>query len=47
MALCSMPSQSVIGQWCWAFFTVRGSFDRDEHRLCPQVVGIVKVWKDL
>ena len=27
LALCTIPSQSAIGQWGWGFHTVRGGFD--------------------
>ena len=46
MALCTIPSQSAIGQWDWNFHTVRGGFDTEDHRFRPQVVGVVKVCKD-
>ena len=42
--LCTIPSQSGIGQWDWGFHTVRGGFDPGDHRFCPQVVEVVKVW---
>ena len=46
-ALRSIPSQKAIGQRDWGFLTVRGGFDPEDHRFRPQVVGVVKVWKDL
>ena len=35
------------GQWGWGFHTVRGGFDAGGHRFCPQVVGVIDVWRDL
>ena len=46
LALCTIPSQSAIGQWVWGFHTVRGGFDPGDHRFRPRVVGVVKVWSD-
>ena len=47
LALCTSPSQSVIGWWDWDFHIVRGGVDPGNHRFRPQVVGVVEVWKDL
>ena len=44
--LSTIPSQSAIGQWDWGFHTVRGGVDPGDHCFRPQVVGVVKVWKD-
>ena len=46
LAVCTIPSQSAIGQWGWVFHTVRGGFDPGDHRFRPHVVGDVDVWKD-
>ena len=46
LALCTIPSQSAIGQWGWGFHTVRGGFDPAHLRFFPQVVWIVETWKD-
>ena len=46
LALCTIPSQSTIGQWDWGLHTVRGGFDPGDHCFRPQVVGVVKVLKD-
>ena len=46
LALCTIPSQSAIGQWDWGFHTVRGGFGPRDHRFRPQVVGVAKVLKD-
>ena len=46
LALCTIPSQSAIGQWDWGFHTVRDDFDPADHLFRPQVVGVVKVLKD-
>ena len=46
LVLCTIPSQSAIGQWDLGFHIVRGGFDSEDHRFCPQVVGFVKAWKD-
>ena len=35
------------GRWGWGFHNVRGGFDPGDHRFCPQVVGVVDVWRDL
>ena len=32
LTLCTIPSQSAIGQWGWGFHTVRGGFDPGDHR---------------
>ena len=42
----TIPRQSAIGQWDWGFHTVRGGVDPGDHCFRPQVVGVVKVWKD-
>ena len=46
LVLCTIHSQSAIGQCDWGFHTVRGGFVPGDHRFRPQVVGVVKVWKD-
>ena len=38
LALCTIPSQSAIGQWCWGFHTMRSGFEPRDHRFGPQVV---------
>ena len=47
LVLCTIPSQSAIDQWGWGFRAVRGGFDPGDHRFCPQIVGVVDVWKDM
>ena len=47
LALCTIPSQSAIGQWDWGFHTVRDCFDLGDLRFRPQVVGVVQVLKNL
>ena len=46
LALCTITSQSAIGQWNRCFHTVRGDFDPVDHRFPPQVVGFYKGRKD-
>ena len=35
LALCTIPSQSAIGQWGWGFHTVRDGFDPGDLRFRP------------
>ena len=44
LALCTISSQSAVGQWDWGFHTVWGGFDAGDHRFRSQVVRIVKGW---
>ena len=47
LAVCTIPSQSAIGQWDWSFHIVRGGFDLGDHCFRPQVVGFVELWREL
>ena len=44
LALCTIPSQSAIGQLGWGRHTVRGGIDPRDHRFRPRVVGVVDIW---
>ena len=46
LALCTIPSQSAIGQWDWGFHTVRDGFDPGVQRFRHQDVGAAKLLKD-
>ena len=43
LALCTIPSQSAIGQWDWGFHTVRDGFDPADLRFPLQDVGVIKL----
>ena len=46
LALCTIRSESAIGQWDWGCHTVRRGFDPGDHCFRSQVVGVVKILKD-
>ena len=46
LALCTILSQSAIGQLGWGGYTARGGIDPGDHRFRPRVVGVVHVWRD-
>ena len=37
LVLCTIPSQSAIGQWGWGFYTVRGGLRPGDHRFVPRL----------
>ena len=47
LALCTIPSESAVGQWDWGFHTVPGGFDPGDHCFRPHVVGVVDVRRGL
>ena len=47
LVLCTIPSQSAIGQWGWGFHTVRGGIDPGDRLFRPRFVGVVDVWNDV
>ena len=40
LALCTIPSQTEIGQWDWGFHTVRGGFDPGITASVPRLSGL-------